>query len=639
MLKIKKRKSPKIVEISDKNTSKTSVFKDGCRTLKQLIAPSSIELTSEHELKVENNYARSFAINAYPARVSINWMDNIYSYDGDIDVATYVEPSLERDALDELTDNITKYQTQYQIEMEKGSNKNTTYLEEKIKALYEQRRKLEQNYESMFHVSTFCSIYRSDLKLLNKETQKFQSRINGNRMSVMPLLLRQDDGFKTVSPFGILTIPDYARNMNTGALSTMFPFYNSEVNHKKGTFIAINRMQKTPVIIDFFNRDLLPNSNLLVFGVSGIGKTYFMSILLMRAGIEGVRHVILDPEDEYGKCTEATHGVSIDIVSSMLNVFDIDKEMELDKEGNPTGKYYVDIKAKTSELLNLFSVMFPGEITSDIKADFSAVIMGLYESREITADPESLYEEKTDFDEEKGIYFDKKALKQMPTMTDFRNALIEYNDIKQSAELEKLINALSIYCKGGVYDMFDCLTNEEIQLLLETAMTIRFVINVEDEVLRPILMYVVMTWTENKFIRKDLATKKRIVCDEAWLLLKHNMPGSKYTSLFLEKCARRIRKYNGSLCCVSQQFREFTSREEGLAILSNSAVKIFMRQESEDIENVVDKFILSNGEKDFLLTAQKGEILVKVARESFIADVFAFPFEDALISKKYLKNT
>ena len=252
--------------MSKKNTPapNSSLLADGSRSEMQLIAPSSIHYTSEHELKVENNYARSFVVNGYPSRVSVGWLREFFGYRGDMDVAIYINPSNERTALDEITDKITQYEAQYQTELQKGSIKNTTALQSKLQALYQQRAKLEQNYESMFHVSTLCTLYNHDLKELNKESQKFQSRISGQKMDVMPLSLRQDEGYKTVSPFMTSEVNDYMRNMNTGALSTMFPFYNSDVNHPNGTFIGRNSLLNTPVFINFFNKSVLGNANIFI---------------------------------------------------------------------------------------------------------------------------------------------------------------------------------------------------------------------------------------------------------------------------------------------------------------------------------------------------------------------------------------
>ena len=632
-------------------SKKSSFLAEGSRSEAQLIAPSSIHYTSEHELKVENNFVRSFVIAGYPSRVRIGWLKDFYGYRGDMDVAVHITPSNERTALDELTAKITQYQAQYMTELEKGSIKNTTALMSKIDALTQQRAKLEQNYESMFHVSTFCSLYNHDLKELNKETQKLQSRAKGQKIDLMALSLRQDDGFKTVSPYLSSSINDYPRNMNTGALSTMFPFYNSDVNDPGGIFIGRNRLLNTPVFINFFNKRELGNANLSIFGASGSGKTYLASLITLRSAIDGVNTVIIDPENEYGPVCDAAGGVTVRIApdsQNMMNPFDIDEEVVVDEKGNVTGSNRVDIKGKISELLNLFSVMYSGAgagncLSGTLQADISEVLTRLYTDFGFTSDPESLYRNDSYLDKKTGEYRHDRVLKTMPTMTDFKKALQDYMQAREVVDERELMNfnkLLSLFTKGdsGIYDLFDCQTNFSA-INLTNVPVIRFDIQgIEDDVLRPIGMHVVLSWIWNKFVKKNVNIRKRVLADEAWMMLQQSFAGSEFTAKFLENCARRIRKYNGSLCCASQNFREFVARPEGLAILSNSAVKIFLKQEPEDVHAVGDRFILSDGEKQFLLSAGRGDTLIKVKKDSFVADVYAFPFEDELISKKYLND-
>ena len=636
----------------NKNVAPQSrLLADGSRSESQLIAPSSIHYTSEHELKVENNFVRSFVMNGYPTRVGVGWLREFFEYRGDMDVAIHIIPSDERTALDEITDKITQYEAQYQTELQKGSIKNTTSLQSKLQALYQQRAKLEQNYESMFHVSTLCSIYNHDLKELNKECQKFQSRISGQRMNAMPLSLRQDEGYKSVSPFMTSEVNDYMRNMNTGALSTMFPFYNSDVNHPGGTFIGRNALLNTPVFINFFNKKVLGNANIFISGASGSGKTYLTSLITLRSAPDGVRSVIIDPENEYGPVCDAEGGTTIKIApdsKNMMNPFDIDEEVVVDDNGNPTGEIKVDIKGKISELLNLFSVMCSSSqatssLSGTLKADISETLMRLYQSYGFTNDPNSLYDVIDNLDEKTGEYTHKRVLKKMPTLSDFKMALENYmqdRDVMNREELNNFYRTLTLFTKGdsGIYDMFDCETNFT-NINMNDTPVIRFDIQgIEDDMLRPIGMHVVLSWIWNKFVKKDVASRKRVIVDEAWMMLQQSFAGSDYTAKFLENCARRIRKYNGSLCCASQNFREFVMRPEGLAVLSNSAVKMFLKQEPEDVQAVGDRFILSDGEKSFLLSAGRGDTLIKVKKDSFIADVYAFPFEDRLITKSYLAD-
>ena len=138
----KNKKQTKVVEVeisNNENKEKSHYFADGIRTIPQEIAPASIIYSSDNDLKIEDNYVRTFVVNGYPSRVSLGWLDKMYSYDGDMDITCFIEPSNERTALDELTAKITQYQTQLDIETERGSVKNTTALRSKLEALYRQR--------------------------------------------------------------------------------------------------------------------------------------------------------------------------------------------------------------------------------------------------------------------------------------------------------------------------------------------------------------------------------------------------------------------------------------------------------------------------------------------------------------------
>ena len=114
----------------------------------------------------------------------------------------------------------------------------------------------------------------------------------------------------------------------------------------------------TPVLIDFYDRSILNNSNASVFGQAGSGKTFFVSLLTLRSALKGVRTVIIDPEGEYRKLTQALGGAYIKLSpesKTYINPFDIEEELDPDE-----GVRKVDIKTKVSDLLNLIVVMVGG---------------------------------------------------------------------------------------------------------------------------------------------------------------------------------------------------------------------------------------------------------------------------------------
>ena len=167
-----KNKKKEDKEVSEKDND--SVLEKGARNIKDLIAPPSFDRSNPDCIKVGNKYVRSFMVNGYPSNISVGWLDNLYSYDGDIDTALYIEPADERGALEELTKKITQFKAQLSNEIEKGNIKNTTRLRNDIMDLYAQREKLEKNYENLFYIQTFANLYTDSMEELKKAMAEHQ---------------------------------------------------------------------------------------------------------------------------------------------------------------------------------------------------------------------------------------------------------------------------------------------------------------------------------------------------------------------------------------------------------------------------------------------------------------------------------
>ena len=580
-------------------------------------------------MKVGGKYVRSFLLNGYPSIVQVGWLEDLYSFDGDVDTVIHVMPSDERGALDQLTAKITQFEAQLEMESKKGNIRNITSLQDKISSLIAQRRALEQNYENLYYIQIGANIYDDSIENLRKQTEKLIGKLKGRRINVDEMYLRQEESYKSVLPIGQSFVKDKFRNFNSGALSACFPFYYSEISHKNGTFLGINSDTMTPVFVDFYDRSILNNSNASVFGQAGSGKTFFVSLLTLRSAIKGIRTIIIDPEGEYKKICDIVGGANLKIspdAKSGINPFDI--EEEIDDEG----VVFVDIKSKVADILNLIAVMVGG-LTNEAKATVAHVIGETYKEAGITEDPNSLYEIGNFFDESTGELIQKRK-KPMPTLSNLRNNLEKY---RKSAEtnveiLSPIVNTLGMFCKGGIYDMFDRQTSDNLKDFFDAPVVNFDISQLEESVLRPIGMYIAMTWTWEKFVKKNPKIKKRIVCDEAWMLVNKNMAGHEFTAQFLENCARRIRKRNGGLLVASQNFMEFADNPQGRAVLTNTVVNILLKQNPTDIDAVQEVFKLSGGEKQYLLTAKRGQILIRMNDESSQVYVLPFPDELALIS-------
>lgn len=614
---------------SEKKQSR--ILENGVTTLHDQIAPTFFDRSNPEHLVVGNKFVRNLMITGFPKQIGVGWASDLYDYEGDLDIALHVHPIDERTALNELTTKITQFQAQLQTETERGSNRNITRLSSAVEDLYDERMKIEQNYISLFGIQMIMNLYADSLEKLQKESQVLENSMSGRKVQLSINSLRQDQGYKSALPFARTWLPRNYRNFSSEGLTACFPFYNAEISHPFGVFLGVNTQTSTPIYIDFYNRKLLDSGNATVFGMTGSGKSFFVSLLTMRSALQGIRTAIIDPEGEYRSITKVLGGLNIEIKpgGKVPNPFDVREEEEVDDNNRPTGRVVVKLQDKIIDLLNLIGVMCGG-MENQQKSLISHVLELTYKDFGITEDASSLYEQGAVLGED-GILTHSGRYKVMPTLSDFHKRLMEFSRLPGNESVIPIANTMRMFTREGVFGMFDVQTPESLQNMIDAPVITFDVSGLEGDTLRPIGMYIALSWCNEKFAKQDLSIRKRIVCDEAWMLVKNSMAGSEYTAHFLETTARRIRKRNGALLVASQNFKEFIENPQGEAVLTNTHVNIFLKQNNTDLDAVQSKFKLSDGERDFLATAKKGNFLLKMSRESTIGYAYPFPHEKKLI--------
>ena len=140
----------------------------------------------------------------------------------------------------------------------------------------------------------------------------------------------------------------------------------------------------------------------------------------------------------------------------------------------------------------------------------------------------------------------------------------------------------------------------------------------EERFARPLAQQILLSWIWEKYVKKNSedkrkAAKKRVLVDEAWMLLPYPEAVD-----FLNTMARRARKRNVSLAVVSQKFQDFYEKQEAQAVLTSADTKLFLAQDKSEISYIKEVFKLSEGEAAFLTTCSRGEGLLKVGEDSAI---------------------
>ena len=118
------------------------------------------------------------------------------------------------------------------------------------------------------------------------------------------------------------------RNMNTGAISTSFPFTSADLTQEKGVLYGINMHNNGLVIFDRYS---LENANMVVFAKSGAGKSFTVKLEALRSMMTGADILIIDPENEYQKLSDAVGGSYIRLSLSSdtrINPFDLPRVID-----------------------------------------------------------------------------------------------------------------------------------------------------------------------------------------------------------------------------------------------------------------------------------------------------------------------
>jgi hypothetical protein len=117
------------------------------------------------------------------------------------------------------------------------------------------------------------------------------------------------------------------------------------------------------------------------------------------------------------------------------------------------------------------------------------------------------------------------------------------------------------------------------------------------------------------------------VVDEAWYLMQYEDSAS-----FLRGVVKRGRKYYLGVTTITQDVDDFLQTPYGKEIVTNSSIQILLKQHSAAIDLIGEVFYLSEGERQLLLSADKGEGIFFAGQNHVAIRVIASEDEHRLIT-------
>lgn len=528
-------------------------------SLVDILSPDRIEADFSN-IKVNDVLFRTLFTNIKRRFVSPGWLEPLINFDNSMDTAFYIFPSDGKNVLDDLRRKIAEMEAEMSTDIERGKIVDPT-TRAKLEDAMSLQEQLVKGVERFFDFGFYVTIPSANAEELTNNTKQVQSIMNSLLVDAKVAGLNSLEGFNTTVPLGIDRL-NLTRNMDTTSLATTFPFTSAELSSDKGVLYGINSQNESFVIFDRFS---LENSNCTIFATSGAGKSYYTKLECVRSLMLGTEVIILDPEDEYKDLCSAVGGEFINFSfnsPSKINPFDLAQVYE---EGeNQLGQ-------KILSLHSLFKVIM-GQLNATQEALLDRALMTTYRLKGITQDPATQAKEPPLFED---LY---KTLIGMETP----------DALDLAARIEKFV-------KGSFVGIFDKQTNID----LNNPFTV-FSVKDMQEALRPIAMFVILDyiWTR---VKRDVR-KRLLIVEEAWQMMKY--PDS---AQFLWSVVKRARKYYLGMTTVTQDVEDFLSQDIGKAIVTNSAMRVLLKQSPAAIDKIGDLFYLSQGEKQLLLAANVGE--------------------------------
>ena len=630
MRKSKKRRLQEEKELQQKNRQEESLFLKA-KTIKDLIAPAGIDASNIDHLEIISNikrYARSFFISTLPRMCTFPELFRDLYFFGDVNTSIYITPISEARSQNELNKVINELETERIVAADRGNiNRESTLTQKRFEA-EQLRDEIAAGFNKMYEASIVATLFAYNLNDLEAMTKLLATEMSKSLVGIKSAWAIQEEAFQSNLPLMQDKIKR-THSFDSRSMGTVFPFTTSEVGHATGVPLGFNKQTGTPILFDNFHPSLT-NYNMVIFAKSGAGKSVTMKTLISRSSVlMGIESLALDAEGEYSIVAESLGGINVVLSpnsNTVINLFDIEPEIVKDSITGRERKV-INVENKVEDVTQALVTMAKGSTRSDevnelTKQVIAETVAEEYASLGITSNPASIYESGNEFQSGDKLYKDKK---DMPTIGSWYKRLqhkaAENTNPDYQFHYSYLLKVMKQYIReyNGQMAYFDGQSTFE---LLDGAPFINLDISqLEERFARPLAQQILLSWIWEKYVKKNSedrtkAKKKRVLVDEAWMLLPYPEAVD-----FLNTMARRARKRNVSLAIVSQRFQDFYEKPEAQAVLTSSDTKLFLAQDKSEIEYLKTVFKLSNGEANFLTTCLKGEGLLKVGSDTAILQI------------------
>lgn len=527
------------------------------------ILPKQIKFTSR-TTQYDNIVTHNFRITDYPTLVRNAWGCNLFARP-DTKVVMKMQMVDQYKGIRQIDRAIDELREQSNST---GKTSKLMELQSHVDTLVEVLAMLQSENETLLDVNLFVTAYDYELseQLLYPERKKKKS----NTIASMKKQIKRglsEEGFKSTDNYmqqfeayvstqisGYDAYKRNSRGIHSTSVAAVFPFVNKNICDPNGVCIGRNRGK--PVFIDFFVRDReRVNSNMVVIGKSGSGKSYATKTILSHLAADNSKVFILDPENEYFGLAKNMNGKVIDVGSATqgrLNPFHIITSLSDDEESEEES-VSTSFSTHLQFLEEFYRQILPG-IEPDALEYLNNITVRMYETKGIDAETDLSELTAEDYPIFDDLY--EKIL------NDYQMASSEYG----KENLRVLLNYISKFATGGrnalLWNGPSSISTEENFIVFN----FQSLLANKNNTIANAQMLLVLKWLDNEVIknrdyniRYGASRKIIVVIDEAHVFIDSKFP---IALDFMYQLAKRIRKYNGMQIIITQNIADFVGTEE-----------------------------------------------------------------------------
>jgi len=567
------------------------------------LAPDGIEEAARY-MRVDDEWTRTIGLSAWAGSVPWGWLSRITALRERLVLSLHLAPQDTAHAIAELSDLLVGLESVGLFAQGRGHlpSEGRRQAIDEITAMV---TKLEANEEKLFRVSLYAQAHGATREELEARTRRVEGAFGAARMGTRRALFAHLAGLESTLPSGSDRL-GWGRPVPGEIVAATYPFGSPTLCMDDGVWYGRVTLNNTPLIVDPY---AFTNSNSVVIGSSGSGKSAWTKIHLLRVGERGVQRIVIDPGEsgEYRDLCQAVGGQVVRLSAGSrdrINPLDLPRVVARNsgEEDDDAGGAYDALREHVAGVIDLLEALVAGEgadLGTGPKARLEAALFRTYRQAGIT------HERAT---------HDRPA----PLLADLRATLDAQGDDFGLAE------RLGRYCDGALSGLFAGRTT----VALDNDLTVFELHGVEkNKELRAGLMHLVAqhVW------RAVLSERRRrsVLIDEAHAVTRFASTGD-----FLARMAKQARKHWCETIAASQDPLDFTGTAAGRALILNSCRTWLLRCEEVALPDLTRAAHLSEREQALLLRAPAGQGLLLAQHPSARGERLRLPFE-IMVSPAY----